>query len=83
MSAGAGDPPTIDLDGGLDLSTDASAKAALANLQAALGVIRTVYRDLKEAADPKPPTPTGPVPAYLSAQIANYQAALNRLTGGG
>ena len=26
---------------------------------------------------------TGPVPAYLTNQIANYQAALARLSGGG
>ena len=39
--------------------------------------------DLVAAGKPKPaPTATGPVPAYLSSEIANYQAGLNRLTGG-
>jgi hypothetical protein len=56
-------------------------------LNDALGVIRNAYKDLETAAKPKPPaTPgaghSGPVPAYLTTQIANYQAALNRLTGG-
>jgi hypothetical protein len=73
----------LDLDPDLSLSSETASKAALANLQAALGVIRTVYRDLKEAAEPKSAVPTGPAPAYLTAQIANYTAALNRLTGGG
>src|SRR5258708_7678890 len=45
------------------------------------------YRDRRAAPAPHPATPTptanGPVPAYLSNQIANYQAGLNRLLSGG
>ena len=73
----------LKLDPGLNLSDSASVKAAMANLQAAMSVIRNAYRDLKPASEPKPAAPAnGPVPAYLQAQIANYNAALQRLTGG-
>jgi hypothetical protein len=71
----------------LDLSTETGRANALKILNDALGVIRNAYKDLETAAKPKPlVTPgagaSGPVPAYLSAQISNYQAALSRLTGG-
>lgn len=70
----------------LDLSTEAGRTNALKILEGALGVIRNAYRDLETAAKPPSATPaagaSGPVPAYLTAQIANYQAALSRLTGG-
>lgn len=53
-------------------------KTASEKLLAALSVVRDAYRGLA----PKPAsTPTGPVPTYLTNQIANYQAALSRLTG--
>jgi len=60
-------------------------KQAQAVLNNALAKIRTMYRDLETAA--KPPSLTqpgagGPVPAYLQAQLANYQAGLARLGGG-
>jgi hypothetical protein len=75
---------------GLKLSNDLSLdgkeaiKTAFSQLDQALSKIRTIYRDLKTAAAPKtgPATPSGPVPAYLQAQLANYQAGLTRLTGG-
>jgi hypothetical protein len=71
----------------LDLSTETGRANALKVLGDALGVIRTAYRDLQTAAMPKSATATaksasGPVPAYLTAQIANYNAALSRLSGG-
>jgi hypothetical protein len=73
----------LKLDAGLNLSDSASVKAAMANLQAAMTVIRDAYRGLKAASEPKAaPAITGQVPAYLQAQIANYNAALQRLTGG-
>lgn len=90
------DGKTVPADGkpniyGLGLPSDLNLrdadqiKHALAELAAAMGVIRTAYRDLVSAATPKSATSSvvsGPVPAYLTNQIANYQAALNRLTGG-
>ena len=55
---------------------------------AAQGVIRKAYKDLVAAASPKTPEQTaaaaaasGKVPQYLQNQIANYQAAVSRLTG--
>ncbi|MDB5451504.1 MAG: regulatory protein FlaEY [Caulobacteraceae bacterium] len=76
----------LGLESGLNLSTTDQIAHARAELQAALGVIRTAYKDLAAAANPQAAAakaiPTGPVPAYLTAQIANYQAALTRLTGG-
>ncbi|HEX8233304.1 MAG TPA: transcriptional regulator [Caulobacteraceae bacterium] len=91
LKAGAelpkGEDKVYGLKLGRDLVVDTveSAKQASQQLQAALGVIRTAYRDLQAAAEPKSAAgqATGPAPAYLKSQIANYQAALNRLTGGG
>ncbi len=75
------------LDSEINLTSSDEIKHAQAVLATALGKIRTAYRDLENLSKPKSLTaagaPTGPVPAYLQAQIANYQAGLNRLTGGG
>lgn len=67
------------LPNSLGLSDDASIKTAGEKLQAALKAVRDAYRELA----PKSTTSaaSGPVPAYLTAQLANYQAALSRLTG--
>jgi hypothetical protein len=69
----------------ISLADETSIKYALSVLGASLSKIRTAYRDLEAAA--KPPSLTnnqtlGPVSPYLQAQIANYQAGLDRLTGG-
>ncbi|MDR7114522.1 hypothetical protein [Caulobacter sp. BE254] len=79
------------LDTGLDLTDDVSRKAAVAAMTKALSAVRTAYREMADTANGvKRADATassghvdGPVPAYLTNQIANYQAALNRLTGGG
>lgn len=71
----------------IDLSDKDAIKRAMDVLGASLGKIRTIYRDLETAAKPKPVAAPGggdgQVPAYLTAQIANYQAGLDRLMGGG
>jgi hypothetical protein len=79
---GLGLPHDLKLDSLQDMAH------AAAEIAAAMGVIRTAYKDLKAAASPKTPeqkaataAATGKVPAYLTAQIANYQAALDRLGG--
>ena len=80
----------LTLPSDLNLSDDSQVSHALAELAAAQGVIRTAYKDLVAAATPKSQqaataaasTASGTVPAYLTNQIANYQAALDRLTGG-
>jgi len=65
----------------LPLDSKADIKAALEALGAALTTVRTAYRNLVDAGKPKSSLVSGPVPAYLSAQLANYQAALSRLGG--
>lgn len=92
------DGKTVSADGkaplyGLGLPSDLNledihqVRHALAKISSAMGVIRTAYKDLVAAASPRSPTPTvnptGAVPAYLQSQIANYQAGLDRLLGGG
>ncbi len=72
----------------LNLSDTAQVNHVLAELASAIGVVRNAYKDLVAASQPRGVAtaidkPSGPVPAYLTNQIANYQAALNRLTGGG
>lgn len=70
-----------------DLTTVAGRKRALGDIGAAMGKIRDAYKDLKAANSPPEaeagPQITGEAPAYLKAQLANYQAALQRLGGGG
>lgn len=86
VSADGGGPMFgIELPGEIDVGSDLAVKAALATLDRSLGKIRTAYRELEAAANPakaQTAAPTGVAPAYLTNQIANYQAALDRLTGG-
>ncbi|MES2722546.1 MAG: hypothetical protein V4656_05280 [Pseudomonadota bacterium] len=79
----------LGLDKAMNLSNAEEISHTKAELASALNVIRTAYKDLKEAATPEAQRKaekamaTGNVPAYLTNQIANYQAALDRLSGGG
>lgn len=81
-----GGPPIYGLKLARDLSiaTKEDVKATVDELTQAMAVIRTAYRELNEGLDPqaKKKKASGEVPAYLQAKIANYQDALNRLTGG-
>jgi len=77
----------LNLDNSLNLNSKDSIAAAASALQSAISVVVNAYNDMKVAAMPKsktPPTtnPSGTVPAYLTNQISNYTAALQRLTGG-
>jgi hypothetical protein len=79
----------LSLPSNLNISNDDQVSHALAELAAAQGVIRTAYKDLVTAATPKSAqnaakaaAASGSVPAYMTAEISNYQAALDRLTGG-
>jgi len=86
-------PPSygLALGSGLNLSTLKGAKAASDILQQALTTIRSAYRTLtldpalKDLLNGKGKGTGGPVPAYLTRQIANYSAGLSRLqsSGGG
>jgi hypothetical protein len=78
----------LGLSSTLNIDSAAQISHARAVVGAAMGVVRKAYQDLVNAATP--PTPgapangkTGTVPAYLTAQLANLQAGLARLTGGG
>jgi hypothetical protein len=70
----------------INLSNTDQIKHAAAEVAAAQGVIRKIYQSLvapDSSTTGKTNTATsGSVPAYLTNQIANYQAALDRLTGG-
>jgi len=73
----------------LDLTSETGRKNANVVITRALSQIRTAYREISDAAlGVKSDTGTtsgktgGTVPAYLTNQLANYQAALDRLTGG-
>jgi hypothetical protein len=78
----------LSLPGNLNLSNDVQIHHALAEIALAQGVVRSAYKDLVAAVTPKSATAAaaaavGKAPAYMKAQIANYQAALDRLAGGG
>ncbi len=79
----------LGLDSNLNLDDATQISHALAQISAAMGIVRSAYQGLVTAASPKPTTtaPTagntsGTVPQYLTDQIANYSAGLARLTGG-
>lgn len=69
----------LGLPSNLSLSNADAIKAAGEKLQSALKAIRDAYRGL--APQDTSAATGGPVPAYLTNQISNYQAALSRLTG--
>lgn len=70
----------VELPNTLHLATTDAAKRAGEAVLAAMKVVRDAYRDLKPE-DPLAKS-IGQAPAYMTARIANYQAALARLTGG-
>ena len=69
----------LDLPKTLSLRDADAVKRSNEKLRAAMVTLQSAYRSLA----PKSATPaiTGEVPAYLKTQLANYQAALARLTG--
>ena len=69
----------LGLPSSLNLGDAGAIKTAGEKLQAAMKALRDAYRSL--APESKAPAATGPAPAYLQAQLANYQAALARLGG--
>ena len=70
-------PSRLDLNSAADI---ASAQDAITN---AITTVRAIYADLKQAATPQSQRPqvNGTVSAYTQSRIADYQAALDRLTG--
>jgi hypothetical protein len=63
----------------LTLGDADAVKTAGEKVQAAMKAIRDAYRGLSPESNK--PALSGSAPAYLTAQLANYQAALSRLTG--
>lgn len=87
---GGGQAYGLQLPPELDLTSEAGRKNANVVITRALTQIRTAYRETSDAArgissnESKSSGKTdGQAPKYLTDQLANYQAALNRLTGGG
>lgn len=70
------------LPSSLNLGSPNAIKQAQSALQLALSTIRSIYTDMTTAPAPDP-SKSGSAPKYLTDQIAQYQAALDRLTGGG
>ena len=86
-----GKGPVYGLKLNLDMSlADAESRATTADLlKSATAAIRNAYREMADIANgvkvdtsSTKSNTTGTAPAYLTNQIANYQAALDRLTGG-
>jgi hypothetical protein len=74
----------LGLTGHLDISTASSAGAARATTLNVLSAIRNAYRVSNTPAAVASTTPnqsSGPAPAYLQTQLANYQSALSLLGG--
>lgn len=81
----------LGLSSTLNLSTTSEINQATAAIGAAMGEVRKAYQGMVTAETPKIPgqtaaaaagLDTGSVPAYLSAELANLQAGLARLTSG-
>lgn len=70
----------LDLPASLRLNNPAAIKTAGERIQAAMKAVRDAYRALDPATSASS-SANGPVPAYLTNQLANYQAALARLGG--
>jgi hypothetical protein len=68
----------LDLPRSLHLDDPGGVKEAQSKLQLAMTAVRSAYRALSPEAQR---APIGPAPAYLTAKIASYQAALARLGG--
>jgi hypothetical protein len=82
---GARATTTLKANYGLGLESDLSVNSSLdiANALAQLGgAITTVKQVYSAMTTPPSVGASGPVPAYLTAEIASYQAALARLTDG-
>lgn len=72
----------LTLDRTLRLDDKAQIKRTVMELATAMSTVRTAYNDLASALrPPQPKAATGAAPAYMRAQLANYQAGLSRLVG--
>ncbi len=86
---GSGPVYGLQLPPELDLTTEAGRKNANMVITRAMSQVRSAYREIADTAlgvknnnASSSGKTGGTVPTYLKNQVANYQAALNRLTGG-
>ncbi|MBE7217876.1 MAG: hypothetical protein INR64_05335, partial [Caulobacteraceae bacterium] len=75
-------PYALGLSSSLSVATAAGAKAAAARLQAAMATVQKAYTDLvTPPASATAKAATSSVSAYTQSRLADYQLALQRLTG--
>src|SRR5262249_4913905 len=73
----------LGLNVGLDLLSKSTAAHAHVVLIGAESLVRQAYARLTGSGQSTTQTPTGPAPAYLQSQLANYQTALAWLSSSG
>ncbi len=71
----------LNLNPNLNLNSASAIKTATNALALSIAKVENLYQDLTKPATSTTSSSSGTVPAYLTAQIANYQLALSRLTG--
>ena len=64
----------------LNLNSTSGIHNALAQLGGAISTVKSIYSAMTTPPSTASAGASGPAPAYLTAEIANYQAALTRLT---
>jgi hypothetical protein len=74
---------SLNLSSSLNLTSPARATAAGAALSLAISTVKTIYTNMTTAPAVGNGSSSGAVPTYLTNEIAQYQAALQRLTGSG
>ena len=72
---------SLNLSSSLNLLSPGRATAASAALSGAIAKLKSIYKDMTTAPSPSNASSSGPTPKYLTDQIANYHAALSRLSG--
>jgi hypothetical protein len=70
----------LGLESSLSLNSSADIQNALAQLGGAITTVKQIYTDITTKPTKQTAGNSGSVPAYLTAEISNYQAALARLT---
>jgi hypothetical protein len=70
----------LGLESTINLNSASGIANALAQLGGAITSVKQIYTDMTTKPSATTAGVNGPVPAYLTAEIANYQAALARLT---
>ncbi|HEY5411886.1 MAG TPA: hypothetical protein VIJ94_14285 [Caulobacteraceae bacterium] len=73
---------SLNLSSSLSLASPARATAANGALSGAIATIKGIYANMTTTPKVGGASASGSVPTYLTNEIANYQAALSRLTGG-